>query len=197
MAHPWGLFGPCRKQHTVFFADKTVCARVCLRMRMHVCNHVCICVCQNPHSSMCESKPWLVCSSATRQELPVRTRTHYVGEDKLTNWDLVIWGSVAEPQIMQLSFGFMTCRALSVLGGFWVALLKHVFSSCASGLGRGPRKITAPWKKIFRKVNRMTQKHTESPFLNPFYPALHYCGWHVWWSFRKCHPMLSQHCRGG
>ena len=112
-------------------------------------------------------------------------------------WKLIIWGSVAEPQIIQVSFGFLTLLALEVPGGFWVALLKQVFSSCAPCLGRGPRKITAPWKKIFRKVNRMTQKHTESPFLNPFYPALLSCGWHVWWSFRKCHPMLSQHCSWG
>ena len=71
-------------------------------------------------------------------------------------WKLIIWGSVAEPQIIQVSFGFLTLLALQVPGGFWVALLKQVFSSCAPCLGRGPRKITAPWKKIFRKVNRMT-----------------------------------------
>ena len=39
--------------------------------------------------------------------------------------------------------------------------LKQVLLSCALALclGRGPRKIIAPWKKIFQKIKRRTYKH--------------------------------------
>ena len=94
-------------------------------------------------------------------------------------WNLIIWGSVAEPQIIQVSFGFLTLLAFQVPGGFWVALLKQVFSSCAPCLGRGPRKITAPWKKIFRKIKRRTYKHY---LISEGQYPLDDCSWMKFWT---------------